>query len=74
MSNRAHQRKYRKRLRHTFCTHLADVGTDVAVIRELGGHADIRTTTICSAVNDDRLESAIAGRYRDRGLAQLDRD
>jgi integrase/recombinase XerC len=53
-------------LRHTFCTHLADSGADVGVIRELAGHADIRTTTIYTAVNDERLEDAIAGRRRDR--------
>jgi hypothetical protein len=62
-------------LRHTFCTHLADAGADVGVIRELAGHADIRTTTIYTAVNDERLEDAIAGRRRDRlRLAQLDDD
>ncbi len=53
-------------LRHTFCTHLADIGADVGTIRELAGHADIRTTTIYTAVNDDRLESAIAERTRQR--------
>jgi site-specific recombinase XerD len=35
-----------------FFTHLADAGVDV--IRELAGHADIRTTTIYTAVNDER--------------------
>jgi site-specific recombinase XerD len=51
-------------LRHTFCTHLADAGVDTAVIRELAGHADIRTTTIYTAVNPRRLEHAIAERGR----------
>jgi integrase/recombinase XerD len=51
-------------LRHTFCTHLADAGADTAVIRELAGYADIRTTTIYTAVNPDRLEHAIAERIR----------
>lgn len=49
-------------LRHTFCTHLADAETDTAVIRELAGHADIRTTTIYTAVNPSRLEHAVAER------------
>lgn len=53
-------------LRHTSCTHLADTGADVGTIRELAGHADIRTTTIYTAVNGDRLESAIAERTRQR--------
>jgi len=51
-------------LRHTFCPHLADSGADIATIRELAGHADIRTTTIYTAVNDTRLEHAIAERAR----------
>jgi integrase len=42
----------------------ADAGTDVGVIRELAGHADIRTTTIYTAVDDARLEHAIAERGR----------
>jgi site-specific recombinase XerD len=62
-------------LRHTFCTHLADAGADVGVIRELAGHADIRTTTVYTAVNDERLQDAIAGRRRDRlRLEQLNAD
>ena len=59
-------------LRHTFCTHLADGGTSIDVIRQLAGHADIRTTTIYSAVADRRLEEAVddAARRR-RGLGRL---
>ena len=53
-------------LRHTFCTHLADAGADTAVIRELAGHADIRTTTIYTDVNPVRLEQAIAERSSQR--------
>jgi integrase/recombinase XerD len=53
-------------LRHTFCTHLADAGADTAVIRELAGHADIRTTTIYTAVNAARLEHAVAERHARR--------
>lgn len=58
-------------LRHTFCTHLANAGVAIDVIRELAGHADIRTTTIYTAVHDDRLEDAIddAARRR-RGLGK----
>lgn len=59
-------------LRHTFCTHLADSGTAIDVIRNLAGHADIRTTTIYTAVHDDRLEDAIEHAERQRrGLAKL---
>ncbi|MEJ7784936.1 MAG: tyrosine-type recombinase/integrase, partial [Solirubrobacteraceae bacterium] len=59
-------------LRHTFCTHLADAGVAIDVIRELAGHADIRTTTIYTAVHDDRLEDAIAtAAGRRRGLGRL---
>ena len=59
-------------LRHTFWIHLADAGADTAVIRELAGHADIRTTTVYTAVNAGRLEDAVAERHeRGRGLRRL---
>jgi integrase len=41
-------------------------GADVGTISELAGHADIRTTTIYTAVSPDRLEDAIAERSRRR--------
>lgn len=47
-------------LRHTFCTSLASAGVDIGVIRELAGHADIRTTTIYTAVDPQRLQDGIA--------------
>jgi integrase len=55
-------------LRHTFCTHLADTDTDAdtAVIRELAGHADIRTTTVYTAVSSARLVDAVDERQRQR--------
>ncbi|MQA74703.1 MAG: tyrosine-type recombinase/integrase, partial [Solirubrobacterales bacterium] len=43
---------------------LADAGASVEEIRELAGHADIRTTTIYTAVNDDRLQLAVSGADR----------
>jgi integrase/recombinase XerD len=60
-------------LRHTFCTSLATAGVDVGVIRELAGHADIRTTTIYTAVDEQRLQDGIAAvrAYRGGGLAWL---
>jgi site-specific recombinase XerC len=45
----------------------------VEEIRELAGHAEIRTTTICTAVDGDRLAQAVAGAAdsRRRGLGRL---
>ena len=59
-------------LRHTFCTHLADVNVPVEVIGELAGHADIRTTMMYTKVNDHRLETAVtSAAAQRRGLARL---
>jgi site-specific recombinase XerD len=59
-------------LRHTFCTHLAEAGEPIEVIRELAGHANIRTTTIYTAVSPERLQNAIdAAAHRRRGLGRL---
>jgi len=62
-------------LRHTFCTALANAGVDIGVIRELAGHADIRTTTIYTAVDKQRLEDGIAAvrQARTGGLGRLAR-
>jgi len=53
-------------LRHTSFTHLAGNGADTAVIRELAGHADIRTTTVYTAVSSARLVDAGDERQRQR--------
>ena len=61
-------------LRHTFCAHLADTGADAAVIRELAGHADIRTTTVYTTVSSARLVDAGDERQRQRrGLSRASR-
>ena len=64
-------RGWRAKLLAFFCTHLADAGADTAVIRELAGHADIRTTTIYTDVNPACLEQAIAQRSRQRQGVRL---
>lgn len=61
-------------LRHTFCTLLAATGAQAPVIRELAGHADMRTTSLYTDVDPGQLQAAIgqlaAGR---RGLRRAAR-
>ena len=45
---------------------LAEADAKVEVIRELAGHADIRTTSIYTDVSEERLELAIADSSRQR--------
>ncbi len=54
-------------LRHTFCTHLAESGESIEVIRELAAPADIRTTTIYTDVSPERLQNAIDNAAKRRG-------
>jgi site-specific recombinase XerD len=64
-------------LRHTFCTHLAEADEPIEVIRELAGHADIRTTTISRCVprtapECDRRDRRPQAAGRRPGLGRLD--
>jgi integrase/recombinase XerC len=58
-------------LRHTFCTMLAERGVAIEVIKELAGHADIRTTDRYTHVSDNRRKNAIT--ELDHGRSDLER-
>src|SRR5574341_586161 len=46
-------------LRRSFGTHLLDRGVDLALVKELMGHADIQTTTIYDRRGDDAKRRAV---------------
>jgi integrase/recombinase XerD len=47
-------------LRHCYATHLVDVGTQLPYIKELLGHADIKTTMIYTHITTSSLEKVIS--------------
>ncbi len=46
--------------RHSFATHLLESGTNICVVQKLLGHADVKTTEICTHVLPQNLQSVVS--------------
>lgn len=58
------------KLRHTFCSHLAMEGVPVMTVKELAGHADLKTTMRYMHLAKGSLEAGIAALERGAGGEQ----
>ncbi len=47
-------------IRHSYATHLLDVGTQLQYIKELLGHKDIKTTMIYTHVTTASIENVVS--------------